>query len=114
MVQQHLDGSIGFEGQLAGEHFVKHDAQRVKVGAAINHAAFFALRLLRRKIVGRAQHHSGRGRLVAGGAIQILVGDFGDAEIQNFHHFAAISLRNQHDIIGLDVAMHDAQIVRRA
>ena len=88
---------------LAGERLAVRDqlveqhADRKNVAAPIDAAA---LELLRRHVVGRAQHHAGLGHRD--------VADARDAEIENLDHALAIG----HHVGGFDVAVDDAFVVR--
>ncbi len=90
------EGGIGFEGAVAGEHFVSDDAESVDVGGR----AGLAHELFGGEVVDGADDGGGIGR--GGGGL-----DFGDAEIDEFGGdvFAA---GKEHDVFGFDVAVDDA------
>ncbi len=95
----HGDGGVADERWLPSEDFVQHATQRVDVGAGVDG---FAARLLRRQVLGGADHRGGLGDAVA------RVGErAGDAEV---HHLHGAGLAD-HDVRGLDVAVDDAVLV---
>ena len=99
---QLTDGLTG-ERRNPGQHLVQDDAQRIHIGA-IGHV-LGAPTLLRRHVRRRAhqrvaaRHH----RL----GVQRL-GQLGDAEVQELDALAAgkLGIGDQHDVVGLQVAMH--------
>ncbi len=121
--------------QFAGEHLVEHDAQRVDIGSMIDVARMFGL--LGRHVVRRAHHLAGVGervvgRLRFGGGVgkgdsphlperpfgcfaQMGTVPFSDAftnelrqsEIGDLH----LAVFIEQNILGFDIAMHDALVV---
>ena len=85
---------VAVKGQLAGQHLVQHNADRVDVGAGIG---ALALGLLGADIMHRAD------RLVADG-LALRAGEAGNAEV---HHLDG-AVRQQHNVLRLDVAVDDA------
>ena len=86
------------EGRAAGQHLVTDHAKRIDVGAMIKIG-------LRRSLFGR---HVGRraqrgAEARAGFAIGGIAYRLGDAEVGHHHVFAG-----DQDVLGLDVAVHDA------
>ena len=96
-------------GQLAGEHFVENDAERINVGAAV-HPLRIGL-LLRRAVTGGAQ--SGlrgifrRDRFAGVGAAVRLAQHFGDAKIGDLHPAVFVEKK----ILRFDVAVDNAPVV---
>ena len=84
---------------LAGQHFVEHDSQRVDVAAAV---AALALDLFGRDVFGRAHHLGKLGERQPARAFLA-----GDAEVDQLDAVFGID----HDVFGLQVAMHDAVVV---
>ena len=82
-----------WNGHVADEHLVEHDAERVDVGLAVD---VVAERLLGRHVVGRAEHAPVGGQAV-------LVERAGDAEVGDLGRALAV---DQH-VLRLDVAVHD-------
>ena len=80
------------ERRLSGQHIVEYDAQGPQVGAAVDRAA---PDLLRRHVRHRA-HHDAR-------FSEALIARLGQPEVEDPH----AAVREQHDVAGLQVAMHD-------
>ncbi len=100
VLHRHRDLVLAAERDLAGEHLVEHDAQRVDVGLAVD---LVAERLLGRDVVGGAQHAAVRG--------QALVDEHArDAEVGHLGRPLGVD----QDVLGLDVAVDDAAVVRGA
>ncbi len=97
---QHRDRRVAAERRRAGEQFVEKYAKAVLVGAAVD---LQAVDLLRAHVGGCAHEHAGlgqaRGRTVL---------EAGDAEVGQ-HRRTGIA---EHDVGGLQVAVHDAVFVR--
>ena len=91
------------ERRLAGQHLVQHAAERVHIGSAVDVAV--ARRLLGTHVGDRPHGHAGLGDLVARRAGHRA----GDAEVS---HDGVGPL--EQDVLGLDVAMDDAMLVRVA
>jgi hypothetical protein len=92
--------AVAHEGTLAGEHLVEHGAQRVEIRAR---ADLLAAHLLGRH-VGRRPHHLRPDR-------DLDVGRHSASETEVGEDHAA-ALVEQH-VRGLDVAVHDPDVVRR-
>ncbi len=92
----------GRKGQAAGQHLVKHHAQRVQIGAAV-HGAVDAPRLFGRDIGQRSLQRmriaGGRGQARQGGS---------DVEVNQFDAAAG---RVQHDVGSRHVSMRDSRFV---
>ena len=93
----HRDGGLRLERQLPGQQPVQHDARRVEIGAAVD---LVAAHLLRRHVRRRADHEA-----VAGHPLG--AGDARDAEV---HHLDDAGV-GQHQVGGLEIAVHDAGAV---
>nr|WP_249937124.1 hypothetical protein [Roseateles sp. DAIF2] len=100
-LQRQGDDAVAAEGALAGEHLVEHDAGREQVRAAVD---LVALHLFGRHVLRRAQHIADAGALFAAGGLHMR-----DAEV---HHLDVLRAAHAGDVAGLDVAMHDAALVR--
>lgn len=98
-MQKREDGgvAVALEGGPAGQHFEQHHAQGKNVGAAVER---LSQHLLRRHVLGRAQHHAGLGH---GRRCHV-----GDAEIGQLGHAHG----GDHDVGRLNVPVHDAQALR--
>ena len=96
-----LDGDrhrrVAVKRRTPRQHFIHHNAQRVQIGACID---VCALRLLRRDIMHRPQRLT-RERILRGR-------DLRDAEIGDLH----AAVLEDHDVVGLNVAVDDAAAVR--
>ncbi len=89
----------GTAREVAGEHFVKHDAQAVNVRPVVHGAA---AQLLRRGVFRRAKGGSREG---AAGGVRMAgfsAEEFGQAEVGDAHPAGGV----HEDIAGLDVAVH--------
>jgi hypothetical protein len=84
-------------GSLAREHLEKDKAERVMIRAGIG---LLALALFRRHVRRRAQDHGGPG-------LRDIMRGFGKPEVQDLHAFP-----RDHDVVRLQIAMHDAGGVR--
>ena len=98
LVRDLLDGNlnhvIGIKGQMSGKHLVHHDANRVDVTGAVGLVPFC---LLRADIMHAAH-------CLAGQHLVICPGNAGDTEV----HHAQLAVIQQHNILGLDIPVHDA------
>ena len=93
------DRRVALERHAAGEHLVEHDAERVDVGLRADAAA---ARLLGREVLRRADDRADLGHLRIAGVR--------DAEVG---HLDAPVVAHEH-VVRLDVAVHDAVLVRVA
>ena len=91
MFHRHPDLAVGVEGDLADQHLVEDDAERVDVGAGIDSLSH---RLLGGDVVGRAEDAPGRRH-------PVLLELPGDPEVGQF----GPSLGVDEDVLGLDVAV---------
>ncbi len=98
LLEGHAERGLAGEGDLAGDHFVDDDPQGIDVRALVD---LGRLRLLGRHVLGRADHDAGTGE-------PRRVERPGDAEI----HHLGVPLAVDHDVLGLEVAVDDAQPVR--
>ena len=81
------------EGDVAGEHLVEDDAERVDVGALVD---VLAHRLLGGDVVGGAEHPAGRGH-------PLLLERAGDAEVGHLRAPVGVD----QDVLRLDVAVDE-------
>ena len=104
-----LNRRVAFECAAAGEHLVEDAAERKDVAAMVDR---LAAHLLGRHVAGRADHSSGRCPLLLRPGLGVLLiffrSQLREAEVENL--YAAI-FRDE-DVFGLEVAMHDALLVR--
>ena len=94
-----LGGHLAGERLPAGEHLEEHDARGVDVGAGVGDAPGDQFR---RQVGDGAEQDAGAGGRGGGGAGQAEVGDLDPAVV------------GEDDVLGLDVAVHDAGAVRGA
>ncbi len=88
----------------AREHLVQNDAHRIQICAVIDG---LAARLLGRHVFGRAHHGvEPRERLLV--RARLLDFHLGDAEIEHLDEVIAAIFGDQHDVVWLQIAMHDA------
>jgi hypothetical protein len=92
------------QGQLAGQHFIKNHAQRIKVSPMIHQSGRFDL--FGGNVMRGAHDRGGQRR--ASRALSVLCSQFGQAKIRDFN--APFFVKQ--NIRGLDVAMDDAFLVR--
>jgi hypothetical protein len=87
--------------QLAGEHLEEEDAHRVKIGLR---SGVLATRLLRRHVLRRSEHGAlGREPRVAR--------ETRETEVEDLHEVFAAAADGEKDVVALQVAMHDAEVV---
>ena len=98
LLDRHRYQRVRLKGQLAGEHLEHHDADRIDVAARVGKGA---AGLLGTDVVHRADGLVGDG---LGGA----AGKAGNAKIGDLDR----PVREQHDVLGLDVPVDDALVVR--
>ena len=105
MREDHLRRRLGLEGQAPGEQLVEDDADRVEVAARVER---IAARLLGAHVLGRAADDAGArdARLLRVGA------DLREAEVDDLHEVAARAHRLEDDVLGLEIAVDDALVVR--
>ena len=101
----HLDRRIARKRPLAAEHLIKHDAEAEQVRTVVGS---FATHLLRRHIAGCTQHHAfirqvDRGRILCRAPL------LGQTKIQDLD----LAVARDHDVVRLQIAMHQAGRVRR-
>ena len=90
------------------------DAERVEVGARVDR---LPERLLRRHVLGRPVDHAGLREdvLLRAGAVvraELAHLDLGDAEVEDLHEVRVAVALDEHDVLGLEIAMHDLERVR--
>ena len=100
VLHRHGDLVLAVEGDVAREHLVEDDAERVDVGLAVD---VVAQRLLGRDVVGRAEH-------AAVGGQAVVAQRAGDAEVGDLGRALGV----EQDVLRLDVAVHDLVRVRAA
>ena len=98
MLERDLLGRIAVIGQGAGEHLIEHDAERIEVAAGV--------RLEPLGLLGGDIVHGADGRIGPAAAVFVLEG--GDAEVCHLGDAVAVD----HDVLGLDIAVDDAVLVR--
>ena len=95
-----LDGVLGLERELPGEHLKEGDAKRVQIGALV-YGAVRPPRLLRRQVRQRALDEGGRRR---GGLLARQPGR--EPELGELHREGG---RADEDVVGLQVPMDEAR-----
>ena len=98
------------ERQLLREHLVEHHADGVEVRAG---TGGLARGLLGRHVLRRAEDRAvARDELLAVARRGMAWLDLRDAEIEHLHEVGVRVLLDEHDVVGLEVAMDDAGVVR--
>src|SRR5206468_11952396 len=110
--RHHLAWCVAGEWHMAGYHFVKHHAKTPNVSGCIN---LRTARLLRRHITNGPQYRTQTGvsecRRSCPVRRSLGEGGFGklcNAKVEHFH----VSVRPEHDVLRLDVAMDNSRLVR--
>ena len=103
MLHQHRRCASGRKRRLPGEHLISEDAKRVEIAPSVDFP--LARRLLWGHVGRRADRHAGRREA----AVAPTVHRARDAEVGD--HGTARH-RIEQDVVGLDVAVHHAAIVR--
>ncbi len=106
VLDEDLAVALADERHAAGEHLVEADAERVDVGAVIDVRAAFAL--LGRHIGRRAKHDAGARAMRA----LCVAGQLRDAEVEQLDEVALATARDQDDVVGFEIAVDDAALVR--
>ncbi len=107
-VQPHvLAEGVGAEQRLAREDLVHDRAERIDIGARIDREP---ARLLRRHVRRRADHRADRREIRVG---HVLVDQLGDAEIEDLHQIRAVLGAPDDDVVRFEIAVNDADRVRR-
>ena len=99
-------------GTLPTGHLVQDHAERVDVDAPVGVAA--AGGLLGRHVLGRAEHGARAGQARLGGAPPSAGGDLRDAEVDDLDEVGAAVAIGQEHVLGLEIAVDDALVVRGA
>src|SRR3984957_1136341 len=106
---QGIDG-VTFKGQPCSYHLIEHNTERINIRPAVNVVSgLFPHELLWRHVERRAHHHAGHchSRLgVSSGFKQ-----FRDSEIENLGGLLALLVCSENNVAGLDIAMHDTELV---
>jgi hypothetical protein len=110
-LEQQLVEGVGVEGHLTRDGFVQDDPGRVQIDAVVH--VLGALGLLGGHVVRRAHHGAGSRHAEAAIAAQLI--ELGNAEIQQLHEVCNAATRAQQvHVVGLEIAVNDVGIVRRA
>jgi hypothetical protein len=109
-MRDHLRCTAPAERAFPSGHLVQDAAQREDVGAPIHGQAG---RLFRREIAHRPHHHPRQGaerggRVGIDGARAAWFDQLGEAEVEHLR----VALGRHHDVLGLDVAVDDARLMR--
>ena len=103
--EHHLRRRLGLEGELAGEQLVEDDADSVKVAASVERVA---AALLGAHVLGRAADDARAGDAGTDG----LAAHLGEPEVHHLDEVAAGPHRLEDDVLGLEVAVDDLEVVR--
>jgi hypothetical protein len=97
-----VDGAV--EGEVSGDHLEEHDAEGVEVAGR---AARLAAGELGGEVLGGAEDLAGHGEAHLAAHVH-------DAEVEHLHAQGAGGVAHEEDVLGLHVAVHDAERVRAA
>ena len=99
---------VVLERHATDDHLEQHRRERVEVRAPIDRPAE---RLLRRHVRGRSEHHAHVGELAAAEQHLGIADELDEAKVDDLRALPAAHL-DEHDVIGLEIAMDDAVAVR--
>ena len=94
------------ERELAREHLARHERERVDVGPAVERSA---AELLGTHELRRAEDDSGRGEPLQ---LELRRAFLGQTEIHDDSVLAAVRPRAYHDVLRLQIPVHDFESVR--
>ena len=100
-----LGRAVGLEREPPGQKLEQDDAHRVEIAAAVDGVA---APLLGRHVVRRAAHDA---RARDGGRLRVGL-QLREPEVHDLHEVSAAAERLEDHVLGLQIAMHDAQVVR--
>ena len=110
------DLALGLERANAGQHLEQDHAERVEIGARVD---LLPERLLGRHVLRRSVHHPELGehlpglrRLPLAAARDAADRNLGDAEVEHLDEIGIALSLDEHDVLRLQVAVHDAERVR--
>jgi DNA-binding MarR family transcriptional regulator len=100
LLHEQTDGLVALERRAAREHLVEERRDRVDVARRPDRVS---LRALGRDVARRSEDEArgGRDRLLA-------PVDARDAEVEHLHEIRIGAAPDEHDVLGLEIAMHDA------
>ena len=99
--------AVAVERALAGEALERDDAERPEVGAVVDRLV--ALSLLGAHVVRRAEDRAGARRACPPPSRRAL--DLGDAEVEHLGDLVVL-VADEEDVLRLEIAVHDARLVR--
>jgi hypothetical protein len=107
---QCLGRRVRDERHTAGEQLEEDDAHRVQVAPAVEG---ISAALLGAHVLGRpADETRPRERRACARSVRVLLEHLGEAEIDDLDEVEAGAQRLEDDVVGLQVAVHDAERVR--
>lgn len=93
---------FGGEGERAGEHLVEDDAEGEDIGALVD---VFAFGLFGGHIGEGAEDDPGGGEFFG------VLGVFGEAEVEEFDEGLLVGVVQEHDVVGFEVTVDDADLM---
>ena len=110
-LDRRLDRRVPHKGQRPGHHLIQHDTERVDIGGGCNRATFdlFGGHVSRRTgylIRDRHRHRQPRALVLRAAPRQTEICD------DCAHLLVCASRRHEHDVVALEVAVHDPHAVR--
>ena len=106
-----LDLVVRLERLPPREHLVEDDPRRVDVRPGVDD---LGERLLRREVLGRPEDHARlrEGRRAGAAAPRHGLRDLGDPEVEDLHDVGLTVALDEHDVVGLEIAVDDPGAVR--
>ena len=117
VLHRHVVGAVAVERRPPRQHVIEDDAGRIDVAASIG---LLAARLFGRHVSGRADqravHRRPRAARLAAAAVALDRAQRGDAEVAHLRELGRLAViagrREDHDVVGLEIAVDDLHVVR--
>ena len=110
MLRQHAHERVALVRHLTGDALVENDPKRVHIHTVVQ---VLSGGLFGRHVFGRSENHAGFREFTTRSSIGFDVAHLRDAEIDDLDEVGHTVSRGEKDVLGLDVAVHDALFVGR-